>query len=278
MRYDQLTIVIPVKNEEKNIDRCLKCIGNFAPVVVVDSSSTDNTVQIAKVHGARVVNFKWNGRFPKKKNWVLRQNIISTQWILFLDADEYLTESFKSEIKSKLPTSEQNGYWLNYHNHFMGKRLVYGIPFRKLFLMRLGKGEFQRIDDEGWTSLDMEVHEQLAVSGPTSEIKSPIIHENYKGLAHFISKHNEYSTWEAKRHLSANKFVSTSIRQKLKNILIDSYLLGPIYFLADYLLFLGFMNGGRGLVFSIMKAHYFFEVKLKLNELKINRTESIKDS
>ena len=137
------------------MEMCLDRIADFAPAIVVDSGSTDRTEAIACERGIQVVPFTWNGRYPKKKNWVLENSIVKTNWILFLDADEYLTQEFKNELKETLPATRHNGFWLTYENYFMGKKLRHGIPFRKLFLLRNGHGKFQRVEDEGWTQLDM---------------------------------------------------------------------------------------------------------------------------
>ena len=84
-----VTVVVPVRNEERNIAECLARIRGFAGVLVVDSGSTDRTCDIARQHGAQVITFEWDGRFPKKRNWVLRTQAIDTPWVLFLDADEF---------------------------------------------------------------------------------------------------------------------------------------------------------------------------------------------
>ena len=94
-----ITIAISTKNEEKNLPACLQAIGNFARVVVIDSGSTDCTKQIATNFSAEVIDFKWNGKFPKKRNWYLQNHTPQTAWILFLDADEYLTPAFKKELQ-----------------------------------------------------------------------------------------------------------------------------------------------------------------------------------
>jgi len=92
-----LTVCIPVRNEERNISACLQAIGqDFArSVVVIDSSSTDATAETANSYGATVLQFDWNGRFPKKRNWYLRHHTPATTWVLFLDADEILTPAVK---------------------------------------------------------------------------------------------------------------------------------------------------------------------------------------
>src|SRR5690606_31391394 len=110
-----LTIAIPAKNEALNLPGCLKAIGpDFAQrVVVIDSGSTDQTKQIAKNFGAEVLDFNWNGKFPKKRNWFLINHALTTKWVLFLDADEYLTDEFKAELRDKL-AGDHVGFWLNY--------------------------------------------------------------------------------------------------------------------------------------------------------------------
>jgi glycosyltransferase involved in cell wall biosynthesis len=102
-----LTIAIPAKNEELNLPGCLEAIGTgFAErVVVFDSGSTDATADIARRQGAEVLDFRWNGRFPKKRNWFLREHPPQTRWVLFLDADEFLTAEFKDEVRRTLPAT-----------------------------------------------------------------------------------------------------------------------------------------------------------------------------
>ncbi len=95
---DLLTIVIPVKNEEKNLSMCLENIKAFGNVIVVDSGSTDRTLEIAAEFGREVVQFRWNGQFPKKRNWVLRNYEFKTPWVMFLDADERIISAFCEEL------------------------------------------------------------------------------------------------------------------------------------------------------------------------------------
>ena len=94
-----VTVIVPVKNEQKNLGRCLERLKGFSEIFVVDSASTDRTCEIARSYGAQVVNFSWNGKFPKKRNWCLRHLKFSHDWILFLDADELVTEAFEAELR-----------------------------------------------------------------------------------------------------------------------------------------------------------------------------------
>jgi glycosyltransferase involved in cell wall biosynthesis len=271
-----LTIAIPVKNEEKNLSGCLEAIGKdlAAKIVIIDSGSTDNTREIASQYGAEVVDFNWDGKFPKKRNWFLRKYPIETQWVFFLDADEYLTEAFKREIREKLQkrVHEHTGYWLNYSIYFLGKKLKGGYPLKKLALFQVGKGEYERMDEDRWSKLDMEVHEHPILNGSLGEIKSKIDHQDFRGVSHYIDKHNEYSDWEARRFLRTFSEVGERNRwtwkQKLKYRMIQSVWIGPIYFLGSYFLYGGVKDGSRGYAFALMKMSYFTQIYCKIVELK----------
>ena len=269
----RISVVVPVKNEELNLPRCLETLEEFERVVVVDSNSTDSTKQIASDWGADLVNFQWNGRFPKKRNWILRNHSFSTEWVLFLDADETVSDEFKCEVKIAIQNDGINGYWLNYHNYFQSRLLRHGIPFRKLALFRIGKGEYERIDERRWSHLDMEIHEHPIINGPVGEIKAPITHKDYKGMYHYLARHNEYSSWEAQRffdlHANANADLNARLthRQRKKYRALDTWWWAAAYFLTNYFLKLGFLDGREGLVFSLLKAIYFFEIRCKIKEL-----------
>ncbi len=271
-----LTIAIPVRNEEKNLPGCLNSIGKeFAKrIVIIDSGSTDNTIEIAKSFGAEVVSFVWNGKFPKKRNWFLRNHSPDTKWILFLDADEYLTENFKNELVEKLNRENNIGYWLKYTIYFMGEKLRGGYPLKKLALFRVGYGEYEQIDEDNWSKLDMEIHEHPVLKGEIGVIKHKIDHLDFRDVTHYITKHNEYASWEAKRFLSAsiNK-VNWTWKQRLKYRLMSSVWISPAFFFGSFFLLGGFRDGARGLAFAILKMSYFNQIYCKVREQKISRIQ-----
>lgn len=270
MKID-LTIVIPTKNEEKNLPGCLNSIGkDFAKeVVLVDSNSTDRTREIAENFGVTYINFQWNGQFPKKRNWYLRNHPPITRWVLFLDADEYLTEEFKIALRKALDDTSVVGYWLNYTIYFMGKRLRAGYPLKKLALFQTGAGEYEYIDEKRWSHLDMEIHEHPVLTGKIGKIKEKIDHRDFRGTSHYVTKHNEYSSWEAARYL---KMVQSDDRSRLtwkqhiKYALVRTPLIGPIFFLGSFFMMGGFIDGARGFAFSILKTAYFTEIYCKIKE------------
>lgn len=269
-----LTIALPVRNEERNLPGCLAAIGKgfVSKVVILDSGSSDQTAVIAREWGAEVIDFQWDGKFPKKRNWYLRNHRPTTRWILFLDADEYLTDAFKSDLRAALDDVSKVGYWLSYSIYFLGKELKAGYPLRKLALFQTEAGEYEKIDESQWSQLDMEVHEHPVLLGDVGVIKAKINHQDFRGVSHYVAKHNDYSTWEAHRFLKTvgDPAVRTTWtgKQKLKYCLMRSPLIGPIYFCGSFILMGGFRDGARGLAFAIMKMAYFTQVYCKINELE----------
>lgn len=274
-----VTVIIPVKNEESNLPHCLKLLSDFDQIMVIDSNSTDGTVEIAQKNGAEIHQFNWNGQFPKKRNWVLRNLTIRNEWVLFLDADEYITDDFVQEIQQKMINTKINGFWISFRNYFMGKQLKYGDTFRKLPLFRVGKGEYEQINEDYWSHLDMEVHEHPILEGKLGKIKAPIIHKDYKNLEFYINRHNAYSTWEARRFLTLKEtgFKHLNSRQLMKYRLMQFGLLPKFYFLASYIFKLGFLDGKEGYYFSQYKSHYFLQIQTKIKEFESRRNEHDRD-
>ncbi len=269
-----LTIVIPVKNEELNLPGCINAIGqNFAKnIVILDSNSNDGTKLITG-DNIELVDFVWDGSFPKKRNWYLRNHTPATQWVLFLDADEYITDAFKNEVAKKINSNDNKvGYWLNYSIYFMGRQLKGGYPLKKLALFKVGAGEYERIDESKWSKLDMEIHEHPILKGETGIIKSKIDHRDFRGVDHYMNKHQEYASWEAARYQKdindIGKRLTWTWKQKLKYRLMRSPLIGPVYFLGSYIFMGGFRDGSIGLAFAILKMSYFTQVYCKINESK----------
>ena len=126
------------------MEECLGSLkGAFAGVVVVDSQSTDGTGEVARKAGAEVLEFRWDGKFPKKRNWFLRTRGVTTPWVLFLDADERVTPEFVAELRRRLPGAEEAGFWVTFDNWFGRRLLRHGDAFRKLALFRPEAGEYQ---------------------------------------------------------------------------------------------------------------------------------------
>ncbi|OYP34094.1 glycosyltransferase family 2 protein [Rhodopirellula sp. MGV] len=269
-----LTIVIPAKNDADRLGICLDAIGHdlASSVVIVDSESSDNTAEVAEAYGAELIQFRWDGMFPKKRNWFLRNHTPATKWVLFLDSDEILTDEFKAELRRTLPQSDCDGYWLRYTIYFLREELKYGYPLRKLALFRVGAGEYERIDEDRWSKLDMEIHEHPVIEGPVGELRSKIDHRDFRDVSHYIAKHNEYSSWEAHRFLRSleqqTDHGKLTLKQKVKYRLVQSPFAGVVYFFGAYVMMRGFLDGKRGLAFALLKLGYFTQVYCKIRELR----------
>ncbi|MBL8552326.1 MAG: glycosyltransferase family 2 protein [Hyphomonadaceae bacterium] len=270
MRDLPITVVVPTKNEEANLARCLQKLSRFGEVVVVDSASTDATPAIAKAHGAKLVNFVWNGAYPKKRNWLLLNDPPTNEWVLFLDADEFVTEAFCDAAAAALRSEPHSGYWLHYSNYFLRRPLRHGLPQRKLALFKVGAGLYERIDEAAWSKLDMEVHEHPEIAGSVGEIRAPIVHDDDRGIAKFIDRHRDYAAWEARRTLELRRGSRDGAhltgRQKFKYKNIDAWWYPLFYFLYTYIVRLGLLDGLPGFYYAFQKAWYFSVVGVLIKE------------
>lgn len=275
-----VTVVVPVKNEERNLARCLASLGRFAEVIVVDSGSTDRTCEIARGAGATVIAFEWNGRYPKKRNWFLLNHKPKSPWVLFLDADEAANPPFCDEVAGAVAGDDSvQGYWLNYTNYFLGRRLRYGVPQRKLALFRAGSALYERVEEVSWSKLDMEVHEHPVVEGRVGEIRTPLEHNDDRGIGSFIDRHRDYAAWEARRALSleheaAGRQKGRPRRQRIKYGYIARWWYPWGYFFYAYVVRLGFLDGSAGFHYAFYKAWYFLTVRLMMRELRRTASNS----
>jgi len=289
-----ISVLIPVFNEEKNIRRCLEALKNWAEeIIVVDSQSTDSTIEIAESFGAKVLQFHYKGGWPKKRQWALDTYDFRNDWILLLDADEIVTQELKLEVEKSLNISYLNGFYIRLELVFLGRRLKHGgFDFYKLNLFRKGKGTFEkRIDNQTMEMSDIEVHEHVKIQGTTEYLKHAIEHHNVNNIFRYIQKHNEYSTWEAEimhktkhgllgRNEIPSKLIGGSQTQKrrwFKNKLFFLPGFSIITFFYHYILRLGFLDGIPGLIYCGFKGIQRFHAKAKLKELQIELSSQYND-
>lgn len=264
---DRITVVIPVLNEQENLPSCLDSLSQFKNVLVVDSGSTDQTTMICNQRKIPIVDFSWNGLFPKKRNWVLENVALSGDWVLFLDADESLTKAFVDELLLSFDPDAVDGYWLTYSNNFKQKEMHFGVPQRKLALFKKNF-RYERFEHVGTAKYDMEIHEHPVGLLKTDEIRSKIIHNDYRGLTHFVEKHLVYAEWEVERFFNGVDYQSLTFRQRFKYRLIQFQIFSLLYFLFDYVIRLRFLDGAVGFSYAFYKAFYF---KLIADLIKENR-------
>jgi glycosyltransferase involved in cell wall biosynthesis len=276
-----VSVLVPVRNEARNLPRCLSSLGKFGEVYVLDSQSTDGTPEIAERFGAKVVQFHYQGGWPKKRQWAMDSLPLEYEWILLLDADEVVPEELSEEIQRAIQNSACNGYYIHLQMYFLGRRLRHsGANFWKLSLLRAGKGRFEcRLKDQDASMADMEVHEHIVVDGATARLRSPVLHHNVESLSRYILKHNEYSNWEAAVWLNPERD-RTELEPSLlgtqaqkRRWLRRKFLMTPgsplVFFLYKYVVRLGFLDGVPGLLYCGFQAIQFFHIKAKIYELEL---------
>jgi glycosyltransferase involved in cell wall biosynthesis len=279
-RIVPVSVVIPVKNEQINIRACLEHLQWAAEVFVVDSQSTDQTCAIAESMGAKVVQFLWNGAYPKKKNWALQNLQFQHEWVLIVDADEHITEELAREVGDAIAAPGQCvGFYVNRRFIFAGKWIRHCgyYPSWNLRLIRHGRGQYEQISASADTrSGDNEVHEHVICDGPTGHLQSDMLHYAFPTIDTFMEKHNRYSNWEALVQfeklgggLPRNPFGHELERRRFLKHLASHLPFRPtLRFLYAYVFRLGFLDGYRGYIFCRLLATYEFLCVAKLRELR----------
>jgi glycosyltransferase involved in cell wall biosynthesis len=274
-----ISVIVAARNEAKNLPRCLEALREAGEVYVIDSQSTDATPEIARSFGAKVVQFHYQGGWPKKRQWAMETIPLAYDWIFLVDADESLTPALAEEIRLAIQNPAINGYYISLCMYFLGRPLRYcGASFWKLSLFRRGKGGYGcRLKDQDFSMADMEVHEHVVVEGATAHLKNPLLHRNVESLSRYIQKHDEYSNWEAKvwvegestGGLPPSLFRTQAQRRRwLKKNFMRIPGAPAWFFFFKYFLSLGFLDGVPGLIYCGFQAVQMFHVKSKIYELQ----------
>lgn len=260
-----ISVLIPTLNECQNIRDCLESVRWADERVVVDSGSTDGTPDLARAFGARVVNFAWNGRLPKKKNWALEHVTWKNEWVLILDADERITPALAGEITGLQRDPNVDGYFINRRFLFMGRWLRHCgyFPSWNLRLFRHRKARYESMHPAGTRSGDNEIHEHLMVAGKTCCLKHSMLHFAYPDIFTWMEKHNRYSNWEAEVEVRGRPgdlpgSIGTKLAHKrqLKNWSRRLPFRPMVRFLYSYVFKRGFLDGYEGYVFCRLLATY----------------------
>ncbi|MBL8330564.1 MAG: glycosyltransferase family 2 protein [Rubrivivax sp.] len=280
-----ITVLLAVKNEASNLPKCLAALHPAQRVLVIDSHSTDLTPDIATQWGAEVHQFSYAGGYPKKRQWALDQIPIHTDWVFFLDADEVVPQALWQEIEAAITGPKpEDGYMIVKGFHFLGRPMRYGgFSHAAVLLVRNGKGRFEHLFDDLADGLDMEIHERVIVDGSVGSLATPVIHEDFKGLEAYITRHNKYSTWEARlrhRFLTTGVYGQSTItprlfgngqerRRWMKAVIIRLPIEPWLWFLYHYILRMGFLEGHAGLIASRIRASYIQQTRAKIFELEL---------
>jgi glycosyltransferase involved in cell wall biosynthesis len=261
-----ISVLIPIKNEAANLPRCLASVRWADEIFVVDSQSTDGSIAIAEQNGAQVVQFQFNGTWPKKKNWALENLPFRNEWVFILDADEVLPPEAEQEFAQAIAKAgEVAGYWINRRFMFMGKWLRHSYyPNWNLRLFRHSLGRYEKLTDANTRSGDNEVHEHVIVNGPTGRLRCEMDHYAFPSVEVFVEKHNRYSNWEARvsadRQLSGSdaQLRSNTVgrRRRLKGLSQRLPFRPLLRFLYVYLWQKGFLDGREGYYFARLHGVY----------------------
>ena len=263
-----ISVIVPVKNEAENLRRCLPALDWADEVFVVDSQSSDETIAIAEAHGATVVQFRFNGRYPKKKNWSLDNLPFRNEWVLIVDADEVVIPALAEEITRRTGADEADGFYLNMKYYFLGRRIKhcgYAEAWNlRLFKHRLGRYEKMPVPLGAKTG-DNEAHEHVELNGQALRLVHELDHYAYPTIAAWVEKHNRYAVWEAEQY---ERFLREPIprsigrgkrfKRRLKKLYLRLPMRPLVRFLYAYVFRLGVLDGRPGLVFCTLLAFYDF--------------------
>lgn len=279
-----VSVLIPAKNEEANLPACLASVARADEVFVVDSQSSDRSIEIAESHGAQVVQFHFNGRWPKKKNWSLENLPFRNEWVLIVDCDERITPELWQEIEQAIQNPDIEGYYLNRRVFFLGKWIRHGGKYpdwnMRLFKHRVGR--YENLGTEGIPNTgDNEVHEHVVIKGKTAYLKEDMLHIDFRNIYHWLERHNRYSNWEARVYLNlltgqdesgtigANLFGDSVQRKRfLKRIWVRLPFKPFLRFILFYFIRLGFLDGRAGYIYGRLLSQYEYQIGVKLYELQ----------
>ncbi len=282
-----ITAIILTKNEEVNIEKCIRSIQPVVKrIVVVDSGSTDETVPRAKALGAEVMVHELTPfLYAKQFLYGLENADITTKWVFRFDADEELTKESAAEIEklcNKNEDTDVNGIVVRFEVNFMGRAIRHGgvYPFRKLLLFKYGKGTIEdRFMDEHC----------IIFEGKTVEVTHDSLHHDDKGLTEWIDKHNKYSTREMQDYYNTLESAeatgerSLDTKAKFKRFLRwKVYYRFPAgfrawaYYFYRYYVRMGFLDGREGKIFCFMQAYWYrFLVDAKIFESEKKRDNMV---
>jgi glycosyltransferase involved in cell wall biosynthesis len=241
-----LSATVITFNEEKNLSPCLESLAFADEIIVIDSGSTDRTLEIAKAFTDRVYQEPWQG-YARQKN--LAQERAQGPWILNVDADERVTPALGREIRALLFRGpEEAGFRIPRKNYFRGRWIRHGgwYPNYILRLYRKEAGAFAL----------REVHEQVVVKGKVGTLKSPLEHFTYDSISDYLKRMEIYSDLSAAQYFREGKQVTWA------GVFFRSF----FTFFRMWILQAGFLDGSDGLVLAVLYSHYTFAKYAKLKE------------
>nr|AXL96538.1 glycosyl transferase [Providencia alcalifaciens] len=277
---NDLSVIILTFNEELHISRCIESLKEITKnIYIIDSYSTDKTVEIAKNLNVTVYQNKWPGNHAAQFQWALDNCNIETEWVMKMDADEYVTNELKNEIKTYMHSvpSDISGIYIKRRVFFMGKWIKHGgyYPTWLLRIWRYSDGHME----QRW----MDEHIKLS-KGNVIHFNHDIVDDNLNNLTWWTEKHNNYATREAIDTLNAiykfsesdgiePKLLGTQEQRKrylkLKYHKLPIFIRPFLYFIYRYIIKLGFIDGKKGLIWHLLQGFWYrLLVDCKIYDIK----------
>lgn len=244
----KITAIIPTYNEADNIEAAIDSVSWADEVIVVDSFSNDNTVELAKAKGVRILQREYENS-ASQKNWTIPQ--ASHEWIFLLDADERVEEGLKKEVQGILSQAKEThqAFWIKRRNFFMGREVKYS-GWQGDKVIRLFKRDQCRYEEK-------RVHAEVICDGTVGYLKEKLVHNTFKNIYHYLEKWDRYTTWSANdRALKGEKPG------------FYHFVFKPAYrFFHDYILRLGILDGMTGFIISSLSSMSVFMRYLKVKQI-----------
>jgi glycosyltransferase involved in cell wall biosynthesis len=241
----KLSVLLPTYNEENNLEACLESVRWADEILIIDSYSTDKTLEIARTYGARIIQHEYINS-AKQKNWAIPQ--CTNEWVLQIDADERLTSELQAEIQQLLlndPPDDVDGYLNPTRNHMFG-RWIWSYPDPRLRLFRRDKGRFQ----------DREVDARVIVPGKVDTMQYSVLHYGFETISQKLKPLDRYTRYEADERDKQRRHFSWF------NIIVR-----PLAaFIHAYFYRRAFLFGLRGLILAVYRADFVFWTYAKLWE------------
>lgn len=242
-----LSVIVLTHNDESRIVDCLECLQFADELIVIDDESTDRTVDLVKQYTSKIFTKKLNNNFANQRNFAL--NHVHSDWVLFIDSDELVSERLREEIAKKMKDNTIHGYFFKRYDFMWGKKIRHG-EVGQVRLLRLGRAGYGK-----WKGA---VHEVWKINGKKAEIDAPLIHVPHQNTGAFIDDIDNYSTLRA-NELLYNDASSTSL----------GIIVYPIAkFVQNYVLRMGYKDGIPGFIYAVLMSFHSFLVRAKLYQLR----------
>jgi hypothetical protein len=262
------SVLILTGNEAANIGRCIESLAGCDDIVVIDSFSTDDTVEQARSRGTRVYQRSFD-TFAAQRNWGVDSCQLKYPWVLHLDADECMTPALHEEIERVVAADTQSAYFIANKLMFMGRWIRHAsmYPYYQARLLKRGESEFRQTG-----------HGQILgrADRGTGTLREPYIHHNFsRGVSDWVERHNRYSTAEAERLVATSSSAEAAGaagvqgRQQLLKRLAARLPCRPfIRFVYLYVIRGGFLDGRAGFDYCVLMSFYDYLTRLKARELR----------